>query len=110
MLHSKLKGCRSWLFVPGHDADCLADALDSGADAIVIDLEEFTPAASRHTACQAFASMAKSCRQRGASPMVRINALDKGGREELKLLMGASPEAVFLPRAEEVTQIGRAHV
>lgn len=105
MLHSKLTGCRSWLFVPGHDADCLADALDSGADAIVIDLEEFTPAASRHTACQAFASMTESCRQRGISPMVRINALDWGGREELKLLMDASPDAVFLPKVEEVTQL-----
>ena len=46
MAHSKLTRCRSWLFVPGHDTERLADALASGADAIVVDLEEFTPAAS----------------------------------------------------------------
>lgn len=105
MLHRNLTGCRSWLFIPGHDTDRLDSALASGADAIVIDLEEFTPAASRETACQAFANIADSCRRKGLNPMVRINALDEGGRAELALLMGAAPTAVFLPKVEETMQL-----
>lgn len=105
MAYSILTRCRSWLFVPGHDTERLADALTSGAEAIVVDLEEFTPAASGDAACQAFTGLAESCRQKGRLPMVRINALDRGGRHELALLMGAAPAAVFLPQVDETNQL-----
>lgn len=105
MALSTLKHCRSWLFVPGHDAERLADALASRADVIVVDLEEFTPSASRDAACQAFADVAESCRQNGCLPMARINALDRGGWHELTSLMGGAPAAVFLPQVDEANQL-----
>ncbi|MEQ8700021.1 MAG: aldolase/citrate lyase family protein, partial [Bauldia litoralis] len=34
---------RSWLFVPGADAEALAAAPASGADVLIQELEDFTP-------------------------------------------------------------------
>lgn len=71
-----------WLFVPGDDADRLEAALTSGADAIVVDLEEFTPAAGRQIAIRRFAAFA---RRLAASPSgllyvsIRWMALMPGG-------------------------------
>ncbi|MEV0718408.1 aldolase/citrate lyase family protein [Asanoa sp. NPDC050611] len=45
---------RSWLYVPGHRADRVVKALSSGADAVVVDLEDAVPpdqkTAARETA------------------------------------------------------------
>ncbi|MGC3873680.1 HpcH/HpaI aldolase/citrate lyase family protein [Halomonas sp. GXIMD04776] len=91
---------RSWLFVPGHDPARLDAALASGAEAIVVDLEEFTPAAERDSACQAFPAFAERCRQQNCRPMARINRLDRSGAAELEALIKGAPSAIFLPQVE----------
>ncbi|SHF36320.1 citrate lyase subunit beta / citryl-CoA lyase [Modicisalibacter ilicicola DSM 19980] len=91
---------RSWLFVPGHDPARLDAALASAAEAIIVDLEEFTPAAERDSACQAFAAFAARCRRQGRLPMVRINRLDRDGAAELEALIKGAPSAIFLPQVE----------
>ncbi|TLF50710.1 CoA ester lyase [Halomonas urmiana] len=100
-----LTHCRSWLFVPGHDPEHLDAALASAADAIVVDLEEFTPPEARHGACLAFPAFAERARQHGQHPMARINALAAGGDDELARLIAGAPTAIFLPRVEEDTQL-----
>lgn len=91
---------RSWLFVPGHDTTRLNAALASKAEAIVVDLEEFTPPGKRNAACQSFAAFAESCRQQDCQPMARINRLDRGGSAELEALIKGTPAAIFLPQVE----------
>ncbi|ONH59622.1 hypothetical protein CcI49_16880 [Frankia sp. CcI49] len=41
---------RSWLYVPGSDATKLAKALDRGADAIIVDLEDAVPPSGKDAA------------------------------------------------------------
>lgn len=104
-----------WLFVPGDDADRLEAALTSGADAIVVDLEEFTPAAGRQIAIRRFAAFARRARSLAIWPAVRINPLDGAdarGRDELAALIAstmgdaeACPAAVFIPAVERRTQL-----
>lgn len=91
---------RSWLFVPGHDAMRLDAALASSAEAIVVDLEEFTPPEERHAACCAFSDFAERCLQQNCLPMARINRLDRGGELELEALIKGAPAAIFLPQVE----------
>lgn len=100
-----LAQCRSWLFVPGHDPARLDQALDSGAEAIIVDLEEFTPAADRRQACDDFVAFAERCRQHQRLPMARINPLTQGGKGELAALMRARPAAIFLPQVESSMDI-----
>ncbi|MGO2414646.1 MAG: aldolase/citrate lyase family protein [Cobetia crustatorum] len=96
-----------WLFVPGDDAVRLDATLESGADAIVVDLEEFTAPEGRALAISRFAEFARRARRLHLWPAVRLNLLEQGGREELAALitnaMGditACPAAVFLPAVE----------
>lgn len=95
----------SWLFLPGHQPERLDLALASGAHALVVDLEEFTPKDQQFQACQAFYGFANACRAQHRLPMVRINRLEDSGEHELKLLLAARPAAVFLPRVEQPAQL-----
>lgn len=101
-----------WLFVPGDDAARLQAALTSGADAIVVDLEEFTPAAGRKLAISRFADFARRARALKVWPAVRLNLLEHGGREELAELISTTlgdptgtPAAIFLPAVEQRSQL-----
>lgn len=105
MTHFALSHCRSWLFVPGHDAARLDTALATAAEAIVVDLEEFTPPAARQATCRAFPAFAARARECGRHPMARINALEAGGGGELARLMPGAPAAIFLPQVEDEAQL-----
>lgn len=101
-----------WLFVPGDDAPRLQSALTSGADAIVVDLEEFTPAAGRELAISHFAEFARRARALNLWPAVRLNLLNHGGLTELAALIQSAqgdvtgtPAAVFLPSVEQRAQL-----
>ncbi|WP_417286123.1 aldolase/citrate lyase family protein [Cobetia marina] len=101
-----------WLFVPGDDAARLEAALTSGADAIVVDLEEFTAPEGRALAISRFAEFARRARRLHLWPAVRLNLLEQGGREELAALMqtalgelAGTPAAVFLPAVEQRSQL-----
>ena len=101
-----------WLFVPGDDDARLQAALTSGADAIVVDLEEFTPAAGRKLAISRFADFARRARALKVWPAVRLNLLEHGGRDELAELISTTlgdptgtPAAIFLPAVEQRAQL-----
>lgn len=103
---------KRWLFVPGDDATRLQAALSSGADAIVVDLEEFTPPEGRVLAISRFAEFARRARALDLWPAVRLNLMEQGGQEELAaLLQGAqgelasTPAAIFLPAVEQRAQL-----
>ncbi|SAL07853.1 citrate lyase subunit beta [Caballeronia arationis] len=96
---------RAWLFVPGADAASHAQALTSGADAIVADLEEMTAAADRPSARALIVSMLRESERRGAIGAVRINKLENDGHADLQGIMSGAPRAVFLPHAESPAQL-----
>ncbi len=91
--------CRTWLFVAGADAVAHDAATHSGADALIQDLEDFTPPARRHEARMLAADLYAAWRAAGAVVVVRINRLDAGGLTDLDMVIPARPDIIAYPKA-----------
>jgi citrate lyase subunit beta / citryl-CoA lyase len=93
---------RSYLFVPGNRPDRFAKACASGADAVVVDLEDSVAAADKMTARAAVAAWLTP-----AQPvLVRINvANSEWFRDDLSLGGKPGVAGVLLPKAERVEDI-----
>lgn len=101
---------RAILFVPAHKPEWAAKALATGADCIVVDLEDSVPAdlkeASRATAHDTL------CQLRAMSPhvglFVRPNALDTrmAGRD-LEAVVGPELDGVFAPKVKDAADVLR---
>jgi len=90
---------RSLLFVPGDRPERFAKAGDSGADAIILDLEDSVAPSAKARARDAVAAYLASA-DRGRVPVfVRINPLDSAWlQDDLAAARGAA--ALVLPKAE----------
>jgi citrate lyase subunit beta/citryl-CoA lyase len=89
---------RSLLIAPA-DEQRLAEALNSGADAIIVDLAQAAPA-ERAAARAAAARFLKEARGRLGGPVLilRANALDSGETDaDLDAVMPSAPDAILLP-------------
>jgi citrate lyase subunit beta/citryl-CoA lyase len=100
---------RSYLFVPGHRADRFDKALASGADAVVLDLEDAVAPPDKEGAREALARyMAAADEATRQRLVVRIN--DEHTLwfdDDLALLAAANAPAVMLPKAETVATLAR---
>lgn len=96
---------RTWLFGPGADADVHAAMLTSGADALIVDLEDFTPPERRAEARARLAAYVEGCRARGIVAAIRINQLEGDGMEDLAAAMATRPDVIALPMSERAAQI-----
>jgi citrate lyase subunit beta/citryl-CoA lyase len=96
---------RTWLFGPGADARMHEAMLASGADALILDLEDFTPAPRRATARRLLHGFVERCRAKGALAAVRINALEADGTQDLAAAMAARPDVIAYPMSERASQI-----
>lgn len=103
---------RSFLFVPANRPDRYAKALASGADAVIIDLEDAVApdvkAAARTQLTGGLAAMPAADRAR---VLVRINAGGTPWHEDDLLLVGRLAKeglgGVVLPKLETVAELGR---
>ena len=89
---------RSLLIAPA-DERRLAEALESGADAIIVDLAAGAPE-ERAGARDAAARFLEAARGRGGGPVliVRANALNSGETDaDLDAVMASGPDAILLP-------------
>ncbi|OWT81133.1 CoA ester lyase [Achromobacter sp. HZ28] len=93
------------MFVPGLHADKQRAGLESKADVLVADLEEFTAPADRPAAWARIITFMAECRAQGAVGAVRINKLDQGGLDDLAGIMSGRPAAVLLPHVETPAQV-----
>jgi citrate lyase subunit beta/citryl-CoA lyase len=92
---------RSLLFVPGDNEKKLAKALSSGADALIVDLEDSVALAAKAAARATAAAFLWDARRLQPRPrlMVRVNLL--GGEAidaDLDAVMPAAPDAIMLPK------------
>jgi len=105
---------RSWLFVPGDSEKKLSKAADTGADAIILDLEDSVTPANKARArelalgwLQATRSATSDAASQGR--WVRINALDTDmWRDDLTAVMPGAPDGIMLPKSagpESVQQL-----
>jgi citrate lyase subunit beta / citryl-CoA lyase len=100
---------RTWLFGPGADASVHDTMLSSGADALIVDLEDFTPPARRDEARGLLDRFVQGCRAAGRVAAVRINALEGDGRADLAAAMATRPDVIALPMAAHAAQMHSLH-
>ncbi len=89
---------RSLLFVPGDRPDRMEKALASGADALILDLEDSVVPARKIEARRMVADFL--ARARPLPLLVRINPLAREGEEDLRHIAGQEPDGIVLPKAE----------
>ncbi len=103
---------RSLLFVPGDSAAKLEKALGSGADALIIDLEDSVALSAKAAARATALSFLREARQKPGRPLllVRVNGLTTGLIDaDLDAVMQGAPDGIVLPKAEggaDVSHLG----
>ena len=92
---------RSLLFVPGHSAKMMAKGAASGADVVILDLEDAVHPDSKPAARElVIEALAK---RGGGAPMhyVRVNALDSVWcADDVEAVMPARPDGIMLPKPQ----------
>ncbi len=94
---------RSLLFVPADAGPKLDKAMASGADAVIIDLEDSISPERKQHARAACLEYLKSAQQKPQRPrlLVRINGLDTGMTDaDLAAIVPGKPDAILFPKAE----------
>jgi len=94
---------RSLLFVPADSAKKLDKAMTSGADALIIDLEDSIALDGKARARDGAAAFLKDAMASKPRPtiLVRINGLHTGLTDaDLDAVAAAKPDAIMLPKAE----------
>jgi citrate lyase subunit beta/citryl-CoA lyase len=92
---------RSLLFVPGDDDKKLAQALASGADALIVDLEDSVVESRKPAARAATAAFVAEARRLATRPRlyVRVNPFVSGlTAADLDAAIPAAPDGVVLPK------------
>ncbi|WP_151449254.1 HpcH/HpaI aldolase/citrate lyase family protein [Lacisediminimonas profundi] len=93
---------RSYLFVPGNRPERFDKALASGADAVIIDLEDAVQPAEKASARESVRTWLNAER----SVYLRINAADSAWfREDLELCGLPGVTGIVLPKAERTSDI-----
>jgi citrate lyase subunit beta / citryl-CoA lyase len=90
---------RSWLFVPADSERKIAKALDSDADAIILDLEDSVAPSQKPAAREILKGLPKQ--SNGPEWWVRVNPLgSEYHKDDLKLIGSAYVHGIVLPKAE----------
>ncbi|HEY5642748.1 MAG TPA: CoA ester lyase [Woeseiaceae bacterium] len=95
---------RSFLFVPADSARKMAKALDAGADALILDLEDSVGAAAKPDA----RVLAAEWLVGKMDVWVRINPIDTDDAEaDLEAVMPAAPAGIMLPKPRSAADVKR---
>ncbi|WP_421731072.1 HpcH/HpaI aldolase/citrate lyase family protein [Brevundimonas sp.] len=99
---------QSWLFVPGSRPDRFAKAANSGAGAVILDLEDAVAEADKETARDHVLQGLVALVGESALRAVRINPLTRAvGLLDLAAIAGSatSPDFVVIPKVEHPEQV-----
>jgi len=94
---------RSFLFVPADSEKKLARGLESGADAVILDLEDSVAAERKPAAREMALAFLRQHAPQAQRPqlVVRVNALDTGMTDaDLDGVVAGKPDTILLPKAE----------
>lgn len=100
---------RSLLFVPGDSPKKQQKGLESGADALILDLEDSVALDQKPQAREITRAFLESARTLPKRPLliVRINALSTGMSDaDLDAVMPGAPDAIMLPKSEGGPDVG----
>lgn len=91
---------RSMLFVPGDSEKKIAKGLQTGADAVILDLEDAVAPAQKPTARVMVRELLQKTTVRPCALFVRINPLASGmALDDLAAVMAGAPDGIVLPKA-----------
>ena len=99
---------RSLLFVPADGGSKLDKAMASGADAVIVDLEDSITPERKPQARAAALDFLKSAVGKAQRPrlLVRINGLETGMTDDdLEAIVAGKPDAVVFPKAEGAASV-----
>jgi citrate lyase subunit beta/citryl-CoA lyase len=101
---------RSFLFVPGDSEKKLAKGGGSGADALILDLEDSVAPGRKALAREMVAAHLAAGRSDGGPQLwVRINPLDEGGIDDLAAVVRGGPRGIMVPKTdgpEDIVRLG----
>jgi citrate lyase subunit beta / citryl-CoA lyase len=93
---------RSWLYVPGHRPDRVRKALASGADAVVVDLEDAVPVAAKGEARRSTVALLQDPPPDSPPIWVRVNPpTEPEGRADVEALAGMPLDGLRVPRCDD---------
>ena len=97
---------RSWLFVPGDKPEMMAKAFASGADAVIVDLEDAVLEQNKAHARNLVAAFAQDPPSTSSQLWVRINPLHtKHALHDLAAVVQVGPAGIVLPKADSVSAV-----
>src|SRR5690348_14031022 len=94
---------RSFLFVPADGGKKLDKAMASGADAVIVDLEDSIAPEGKAAARNSAADFLKDAAKAANRPLllVRVNSIASGLIDaDLDAVVAGRPDAIMLPKAE----------
>lgn len=98
---------RSLLFVPADSERKFEKALGSGADALIVDLEDSVAQANK-AAARDMAARSVADHRGGPLLYVRVNDLSTGlTDDDLAAVMAAAPHGIMLPKASGIADVAR---
>lgn len=103
---------RSLLFVPGDSEKKLDKSLSSGADALIVDLEDSVAADRKAEARATALAFLQDAAKKANRPrlLVRVNALDTGLTDaDLDVIVAGKPDAIMLPKAAGGVSVTHLH-
>ncbi len=90
---------RSFLFVPADSEKKLAKGAGSGADALIVDLEDSVALSNKEAARKSAVAYLKTAGRAGPKLVLRINALDTPFWEaDLEAVVPAKPDMIVVPK------------
>jgi citrate lyase subunit beta / citryl-CoA lyase len=101
---------RTLLFVPGHRVDWVDKAINTGADAVVLDLEDAVPTDEKEGARVLVRSSIERVRKENSKVglLVRVNGLaTKMTGADLEAVVGPGLDGIFAPKIEHATDVLR---
>ena len=94
-----MSGPRSWLFVPGDSERKLAKGPSTGADVLILDIEDSVSPARKPVARKMIGEYLSSASRAGAPLWVRINGLHTPyWEEDVEAAMAGSVDGIVLPK------------
>jgi citrate lyase subunit beta/citryl-CoA lyase len=98
---------RSVLYTPGHDPERIAKAPRYGADALCLVLEDSVPVALKDRAREVTAGAIATLAAGGHTVLVKINALDEDGLEDVARIAQPGLAGLVVPKLREPADVQR---
>lgn len=96
---------RSLLFIPAHRLEWIEKAGRFKPDAVILDLEDAVPHAEKERARTVARQGLPILARQGIVPVIRVNAMGEGCREDLAAVVAAELKAVILPKARNAAEV-----